>query len=84
MILGLIIRAFFWVASGLIRLIPIVDVKIPIEFINALSSLVAAIHFFLPVSFLATILALSIGIRASFIVWRVVLRGKSFVPMWGN
>ena len=84
MIIEVIIRVFIFAANTLAGLMPVIGLTVPAEFIGALSMVVATVHYFLPISFMLSIFMISMAIRMSWALWRILLRAKSFVPMWGN
>lgn len=84
MIISAIISTFLKLCSFLISLFPFIDFGVSTDFLTMLSSMMAYLYYFFPVNYLVYILSVSIALDVSRMGWQIILRIKSFVPMWGN
>lgn len=67
----------------LVDLLPAVDVSIPDNAFNSMSSVFDCIGFVLPVAAICPVLAMRIGLKTARSVMALVVRIKSFIPTMG-
>lgn len=84
MIVELLFDVIFGLFNSLISLLPSIDGTIPSTFVNTLSNVIQSTSYFLPVGALLPIVVISGGLEMFNIVWKIILRVKSFIPTMGD
>ena len=83
MITNAIINVLLAPVNILLDLLPAVDVSIPADAFNSMSSVFDCIGFVLPVSAICPVLLMCIGLKTARSVMALVVRIKSFIPTMG-
>lgn len=81
--LAFIITSVIDFITGVIDKLPNIEFNIPDNVLEGYSYIAQYINYFVPVSELMPILAISVSLSVFHIIWAIVLRIKSFIPTMG-
>jgi hypothetical protein len=84
MLLEAIAKFFLGIFEAVLSLLPPVSVQLPTGSIGALGNIISGVAYFLPIGLIVTLIMISLSIDMIILIWRIILRIKSFVPTWGN
>lgn len=84
MITELIIKLFFRLFEGLLTLLPEIQGRIPDGFISLFGNFIKSVAYFLPLGVLLPMIVLSFSVDIFGVIWKIILRIKSFIPGMGN
>ena len=84
MITDLILKAICFPIFAVFDMAQNIQFTIPVGVFNGLSVLAKDLGYIFPVSAIAPIIAIRIGLRIFSIFWTIVLKIKSFIPTMGD
>ena len=83
MITEAILNVLLTPTKVLLGLLPAVDVSIPDNAFDNANSFFGALGFFLPLTWIAPIIAMKIALKSARIFMALIVRIKSFIPTMG-
>ena len=82
-LLNFISSAFYDLMIEVIEQLPDIDFAVPQGIWDGLEHIAYGVAYFLPINDLLPILYIDISLSVFHIVWAIILRVKSFIPMMG-
>lgn len=84
MLIEFITGKFLDSIGWILDFMPAIPWNAPKEFVTMFSQMIVMVAYFLPLPVLAPLLAMSIAFDIFNIVWKLILRVKSFIPFMGD
>lgn len=84
MILDAILNFLFTPILAIFNLLPDISISIPTEIYNVLHNVTSGIGYILPMNTILTVLAIKYSIIGFELMWKLILRIKSFIPTMGD
>ena len=83
MITDAILLMFIAPANAMLTLMPTFTVTLPPDIFSYLISIVTSLSYIFPIGGLFQILVVALSIKATQILWAIIIRVKSFIPTMG-
>lgn len=83
MLIDSFISIVFSPVYALLSLLPDIDLSLPDNIFNSISSILSNVAYVLPVAPLLPILAISLSLSVFRSTWALIIRIKSFIPTMG-